>query len=345
MSRLFHLKEWVSVADAAQYLSISLGESVSEPDILRLALDGHLTLSVYLPNGATVTRGKIVTHSLAEVVAAMADNKVPDGLDWVPMPKSLAQKGYAARPDDSDEDVPLIISLRVDDSRWITLDRKKIVSVWELWDLPMFGGERLDVEHEYQRLTGGPSITAETLDGAFIWRGPESICQIQADFDDNEHVNGSKADGVALERRIIQDEIGKEEASKLRADFDAKRKKYKDERKQKEYCDNFYPSGGLPEDSVFVVRTTALRDFEQSFGGTPKEEEKPLSSRERDTLLTLIAAMAKEGYKHDPTNKARSAVSDILTDVQKAGLSISDQTIRDKLKDAWELLPGNPHKT
>ncbi|WP_445658337.1 hypothetical protein [Achromobacter sp. NCFB-sbj8-Ac1-l] len=345
MSRLFQLKEWVSVADAAQYLSISLGEPVTEPDILRLALDGHLTLSVYLPNGATVTRGRIVTHSLADVVAAVADNKVPDGLDWIPVPKAFAQKGLAASQDDSGEEVPLILSLRVDDSRWITLDREKIVSVWNVWDLPMFGGERLDVEHEYLRLTGGPSITAETLDGAFIWRGPESICQIQADFDDNEYVGGSKAGGIALESRIAQDEIGKKEASKLRTDFETKRKKYKDERKQKDYCDNFYPSGGLPDDSVIVVRTAALRDFEQSFGGTSKEEEKPLSSRERDTLLTLIAAMAKEGYKHDPTNKARSAVSDILTDVQKAGLSISDQTIRDKLKDAWELLPGNPHKT
>ncbi len=289
-------------------------------------------------------RGKIVTHSLADVVAAIADNKVPDGLDWIPVPKSFAQKGLAAIQDDSGEDVPLIVSLRVDDSRWITLDRKKISTVWELWDLPMFGGERLDVEHEYQRLTGGPSITAETLDGAFIWRGPEAICQIQEDFEDNEHVSGSKADGMMLEQRIVRDEIGKEEAKELRADFEARRKRYKEERKQKEYCDNFYPRGGLPDDSVIVVRTTALREFEQSFGA-PQDEDRPLSSRERDTLLTLIAGMAKEGYKHDPTNKAKSAVSEILADVQKAGLSISDQTIRDKLKDAWGLLSGNPHKT
>lgn len=102
----------------------------------------------------------------------------------------------------------------------------------------------------------------------------------------------------------------------------------------------------LPGDITLVVRTQALRDLEQSFASTlGGEQEKPLSSRERDTLLTLIAAMAKVGYKHDPTNRANSAVSEILADVQKVGLSISDQTIRDKLKDAWELLPGNPHKT
>lgn len=344
MSRLFHLKEWVSIADAAQYLSISLGESVTAADILRLALDGHLRLSVYLPNGATVLRGKIVTHSLADVVTAIAENRVPEDLDWISVPKSFAQKGLAASEDLSGEEVPLIVSLRVDDSRWITLDRKKIATVWELWDLPMFGGERLDVEHEYQRITGGPSITAETLDGAFIWRGPEAICQIQEDFDDNEYVSGSKANGMALEKRIAQDKIGKEEAKELRANFEARRKKYKEERKQKEYCDNFYPKGGLPDDSVMVVRTAALREFEQSFVAT-QDDDKPLSSRERDTLLTLIAAMAKEGYKHDPTNKAKSAVSEILADVQKLGLSISDQTIRDKLKDAWGLVPGNPHKT
>ena len=44
MQKLLNLKEWLTIADAARHLSILFGEDVSEPDVLRLALDGHLTL-------------------------------------------------------------------------------------------------------------------------------------------------------------------------------------------------------------------------------------------------------------------------------------------------------------
>ncbi|MBO1114663.1 hypothetical protein [Bordetella petrii] len=346
MGKLFSLKEWVTVADAAKYLSVSLGEEVNEADVLRLALDGHITLSIYLPNGATVKRGKIVTHRLDDVVDALKNNRIPEGLDWMHVPKSMVQKNLASLTaiDDDSEEVPFITSLRLNDTQWITLERETISTVWGLWDLPMFGGERLDVEHECLSITGGPSITAETMEGAFIWHSEDSICQIQADFDDNEYQRGSKAEGLELERRIVEDGIPADEADKQRAAFETRRKEYKKRRKEKPYHENFYPSEALPNDSMIVVRTSALRDFEKSLGGPPSGEEKPLSARERETLLTLIAAMAKEGYKHDPANKAKSAVSEILADAQRAGLSISDQTIRDKLKDAWKLLPGNPHK-
>jgi len=345
MSKLFTLKEWVTVGDAAKYLSVSLGEEVSNADVLRLALDGHLRLSVYLPNGATVKKGKIVTHSLADVVAAIADGKVPDGLDWAPMPKSLAQKGYAASHDDSEETVPFITSLRLNDAQWITLEREKVTTVWGVWDLPMFGGERLDVEHECLSITGGPSITAETLDGAFIWRGEDSICQIQADFDDNEYQRGSKAEGLELERRIVEDGIPADEADKQRVAFETRRKEYKERRKGKPYHENFYPSGALPNDSMIVVRTSALRDFEESLGGIPSGDEKPLSARERDSLLRMVIAMATDVYGYDPSAKKNTTTTDICRAAEALNLSIDDETVRKYLKQAAALLPGNRHKT
>jgi hypothetical protein len=45
-------KEWLTVPDAARHLSILFGEDVSEADVLQLALDGHLTLSVHFVNHA-----------------------------------------------------------------------------------------------------------------------------------------------------------------------------------------------------------------------------------------------------------------------------------------------------
>src|SRR5216683_1880947 len=47
IKKLLNLKQWLTIADAARHLGILFGEDVSEADVLRLALDGHLTLSVY----------------------------------------------------------------------------------------------------------------------------------------------------------------------------------------------------------------------------------------------------------------------------------------------------------
>lgn len=43
MSKLFKLKEWLTMGDAARHLSLAFGENVTEADVFRLALDGHMT--------------------------------------------------------------------------------------------------------------------------------------------------------------------------------------------------------------------------------------------------------------------------------------------------------------
>jgi hypothetical protein len=50
-SDLWALREWLTIAEAARYLSSAIGEKVGEADILRLGLDGQLKLSVHLPSG------------------------------------------------------------------------------------------------------------------------------------------------------------------------------------------------------------------------------------------------------------------------------------------------------
>ena len=53
------------------------------------------------------------------------------------------------------------------------------------------------------------------------------------------------------------------------------RKKYLAERKAKRDAgkdsENYYPAGGLPSDSVLVVRTEALREFEESINEVGKK--------------------------------------------------------------------------
>ena len=49
MSKLIKLKEWVTIEQAAKHLSGIFEECVTDADVLQLALDGHLKISVNIP--------------------------------------------------------------------------------------------------------------------------------------------------------------------------------------------------------------------------------------------------------------------------------------------------------
>ncbi len=56
MSTLSSPKEWVTLAEAARHMSEIFSEEVTEVDMLQLALDGELTLSLDLLDGADARR-------------------------------------------------------------------------------------------------------------------------------------------------------------------------------------------------------------------------------------------------------------------------------------------------
>jgi hypothetical protein len=58
------LREWLALDEVAIELSAKLGEHVAVHDVLRLALDGHLRLSVYLPTRITATCQRLDDDSL-----------------------------------------------------------------------------------------------------------------------------------------------------------------------------------------------------------------------------------------------------------------------------------------
>lgn len=62
MSKLFKLKEWLTVPDAAKHLTVVFGEEVTEVDVLQLALEGHLKLSIFIEDISIARPGKIVSE-------------------------------------------------------------------------------------------------------------------------------------------------------------------------------------------------------------------------------------------------------------------------------------------
>ena len=110
--------------------------------------------------------------------------------------------------------------------------------------------------------------------------------------------------------------------------------------------ENFHPAGALPEDNVFVVRTSALIEFLQSINEDHKKIDSTLNTRERDTLLKLVIGMAIKGYKYEPFASKSTVTKEIADDLAALDISVSDDTIRKYLKQATNsVLPADVKKS
>ncbi len=311
MDKLFNLKEWLTVADTAQHLSIVFGEEVTEADVLRLALDGRLKLSV-----------NFVNHALGQPTKFVPWNEWADQIDIERGMAELFGIQFKRTPEHEEMKVPR--------------GENRVVTLTGVWDLPLIGAENLDIEHQYQRLTGGPAITLENFDGTFVEGHGGIMCRIMESFDNNPYQTGSNAQLERIKERIANENIGEKEAEILLTRHKENRKIYLENRESKPRWRDFYPSGGLPSDAVLVVRTDALREFEQAINGPSEKREKPLATIERNSLLTIIAALCdKDAIIH----QERGAAARIAALTDEIGANVSEDTVKralDKIPDALE---------
>jgi len=74
------------------------------------------------------------------------------------------------------------------------------------------------------------------------------------------------------------------------------------------------------------------------------KSNQPLGARERETMLKIVIGMAVKGYSFDPRASRSDRINEIVRDVEKCGLSVSDDTVRRYLKEAAELLPAQRNR-
>jgi hypothetical protein len=169
-----------------------------------------------------------------------------------------------------------------------------------VWELPMVGPGQRQVEHEYHHQRGLPFISIQGTPGAFVQR--EGLtCRVPPD----EGATGFSARGASA----------------------------------------------LPPDAVIVVRSAALQEVQdrllrvrvdaarEAFGypvtsQSPENQdvniERPIGARERATLLTMIAALARAaGIDVSKPSKAGEAIEAFTIEL---GARVSARTIEDHLK-------------
>lgn len=339
MSKLFKLKEWLTVADAAKYLATAFDEPVSEADVLRLALDRRLVLSVDFVNHTRGRPGRISYYTHSELLALFEAGTYPEDLKWFHQSPSEVREmralGFTHLPEAAEKKgISTLMSQRLDDERLLTLsDRVETIS--GVCDLLMVGAESLDVEHLYQQLTGGPAVTLTTLDGALVQDRNGCIYNLLEDYEDNEYCSGSLASLAQIERRIIEADIRPEKASELREAHATARLKFKERRKTNRPIDNHYPANGLPEDAVLVVRTSALSRFLDDVSG--RATEKAVTTKERTSLLCIIAALCESArIDYRKASKSAGIIREIAHD--ELGIAIGETTVENYLKQIPDAL-------
>jgi len=170
ISKLFKLKEWLTLPDAAKHLSGVCGEEVTVADILLLGLDRHLTLSVNFVNYAYAEPRKLVYFDEEELINSLGQGIYPPEFKFADMPFSKDK---------------LMLALRIDEGKFLTRENDpNVVRIEGIWDLPMIGGEDIYVRSKYHELTDGPPVDLIGIDGCFVARNNDTICELQDSFDE-----------------------------------------------------------------------------------------------------------------------------------------------------------------
>ncbi|MFC6670503.1 hypothetical protein [Marinobacterium aestuariivivens] len=186
-SRLHTLKKWVTLQKAAAQLSEVFEEDVTEADLFQFALEGQLKLSVNLVNHGYARLGAVVPVDQAAVW-------IHAGSDYLPtmnedIPESIREVIRAAQigrplsednrcalagfiseryPSDASTGATLSGMLVPDDSAVVEIDYSKVHPISGVWDLSLYGAERLDIERRLMDELDGPAVELNTLDDVLL---------------------------------------------------------------------------------------------------------------------------------------------------------------------------------
>jgi len=163
LSKLLKLKKWLTIPEAAKQLTGVCGEEVTENDILRFALDGHLRLSVVLVNSIPARVGHMVVVNEQDYDLAIENGTLPNKLGDDMMLHWEADKKII----------------------FIQFFKDEYMPISGIWDISMVFGGSLLIEREYQKFSGCPTFELtwkiEDLGVGVVLVGDDgnTVCQLQ----------------------------------------------------------------------------------------------------------------------------------------------------------------------
>ncbi|MEH6735473.1 MULTISPECIES: hypothetical protein [unclassified Shewanella] len=321
MSKLFKLKEYLTIEEAAKHLSTSIDEPVSLADLYRLVLDQHLTMSVRLNSHAYARGGQYITPQNSDLNSFQVDYNLATN--------AALENPYFLCLDDE---------LQVGENRWLAFD-KKVHVIDGVWDLAMIGIESYEIDKLYQKEVGGPEPTLDAINNLFLKRD-DFIFRIQTSL----QLEGNQYNLTALEARL--DNLLRANGLSI-LDLKHSNNSLALDPLSPAELDEFmalngalipYESGEYVESDNYldlgdvnyqlVIKTGELARFIQSLEDQPTQS-KASETNATNSILCLLAAVLAE-HKYDWNQRGISTSFAAMTDKQSTPLS--DDTIRKILK-------------
>jgi hypothetical protein len=310
MSKLFKLKEWVTLDEAVVYLSKAINEPLTLADLYRFALDGKLKLSVNFVNAVNGVIGRWLKSD---------DIKDKGKFDLV---QSSLNPEKSPKPNE----------MFVSNDDWIAW-QAGIQTISGVWELTMRGDEPLDVKAHHQYILSGLGVIGSPINGhGILLQQDNVVCQLYKHFQiikrgglywikyEIPKANGDCKHMLQCHRASHIDDLDELELFHVLS-FNKIRKNIEE--------GNFTPSIHLVEHEFsFVIGTSEITRFIETLADTP-QEIKLSRSNERSPYLILIAALCKE-TNVDP--KQRGIATSLIAMTQLIGAALNDDTIRKVLK-------------
>lgn len=303
--KLMGLKNTVTILEAAKKISDYYNEPVSEADIYQLALENKIKLSVKFSNPIKVRQSKVVNWE--NTTWALDYTNPPSS----PLPKNLRDGDPECPPDllQQWECVPenlhykyspILLSKKIAENKFLNFDIP-LKEIDGIWDLPMIGGERKEIEHKYNLLVDGPMIALDNNSVCYIEDEIGNICSIRIHKDEIES-SDLMDDFKQIKKQINDLKLSGAEAQKLLAKH---KLKYQHEyQNQEELIDDqdtsyfkflaeYESALALPDDSQIVVRTTEMKRFLNHPNEISKSQIEPEFSRAELIYLIMIDELLK----------------------------------------------------
>lgn len=228
MKKFYKLKKWLTIDEAARRLSIEVGEEVTNADILQLAVDEQLRMSVNFPHN---WYGKIcdITTDLDKGNKF----KIINGLDGNPFKLYEYEK--------------------CNDNEFIKVTPDIIEFKAGVWELKLIGNEKIDLEWELRKESNLPQVDVFNLSGFYVKNKDGVVIERQSTL----YPDGYKELQKEIKRDFIES-IPEELSDKEKADIFEKIKNRPISTKT-----FHYPCAGIGEidGSFFVIQTDHLNEF------------------------------------------------------------------------------------
>jgi hypothetical protein len=309
MSKLFKLKSWLELEDAAKHLSNLLSEDIRINDLKQLASEGNLSLSV-LADSLPALPANILTKEKASLkINYTCEGSSHFDLIGREIPELLANT----------------ISYYIDDifSGEEKAEAEEIIKLYLKEKITKTGSKTVDSFNAYR-------IGTELPDNYFAeWIPPLKVVAIQELWD--LHVIGSSSKALhenhspptQIPNFIWLTNPDRTEWACVHDTLEGfGSKENYDEMFEFKYSDTYFPARQLPAYAKLVIKTTELQRFVSSLGDF--ENELNLTPREETTYLNIIGGLLQQLTSSESCNQAKVQAELLEKYPQAPGMSKSN---------------------